>query len=78
MSTKYDLKKFLGDYKVEIPAIQRDYAFGRKEATTKRENFIKILNGAMSKTIHLDFIMEKKKMANCSCLMDNRELQLYG
>lgn len=62
MSTKYDLKKFLGDYKVEIPAIQRDYAFGRKEATTKRENFIKILNGAMSKkTIHLDFIYGKEE-----------------
>lgn len=62
MSTKYDLEKFLKDYKVEIPAIQRDYAFGRKEAKAKRENFIKILNSAMSKdSIHLDFIYGKEE-----------------
>ena len=73
MSTKYDLEKFLRDYKVEIPAIQRDYAFGRKEATSKRENFIKILNKAMSKdSIHLDFIYGKEEN-NKLLLLDGQQ-----
>lgn len=61
---KLTLQELLKD-KVIIPAIQRDYAFGRKnfEATQKRKNFIanlvNVVNGKQNK-LHLDFVYGKK------------------
>ncbi|MDR0846296.1 MAG: DUF262 domain-containing protein [Lactobacillales bacterium] len=58
MSTRYNLKQLLIDFKVEIPAIQRDFAFGRKEAKQKRESFVEnLLKGLLDdKGLHLDFV----------------------
>ncbi|URZ86714.1 DUF262 domain-containing protein [Floricoccus penangensis] len=62
MTTKYNLEKLLKEYKVEIPAIQRDFAFGRKEVKDKREKFVDDLYMAMSQDgINLDFIYGKEE-----------------
>ncbi|OFI50464.1 hypothetical protein BG261_00880 [Floricoccus tropicus] len=62
MTTKYNLEKLLKEYKVEIPAIQRDFAFGRKEVKDKREKFVDDLYMAMSRDgINLDFIYGKEE-----------------
>lgn len=57
---EYTIKRLLTEYIVSIPAIQRDYAFGRmgRDNELKRERFIKklcdvILNNGKA---HLDFI----------------------
>jgi len=67
MSTKYNLNQLLTNFKIEIPAIQRDYAFGRTEAKEKRVAFVKKLLHSIGekKGLHLDFVygqQEKGKM----------------
>ncbi len=65
MSNKinYTLKDVLTNYKIVIPSIQRDYAFGRegKKYEVKRESFIKVVTSAIKENekVHLDFIYGK-------------------
>lgn len=62
---EYTLSKLLSEFTVEIPAIQRDYAFGRKgyKESQKRIKFIEALANAIQfdNKIHLDFIYGKKE-----------------
>ena len=59
-NSKFTLKELLSTYNTTIPAIQRDYAFGRKgiNNTNKRTKFIsKLINSIQnSKLEHLDFV----------------------
>jgi len=58
--SKFTIKKLLEAYKVNIPAIQRDYAFGRTgyQNTNKREKFIGNLIDSLvhNNLVHLDFV----------------------
>ena len=61
---KIKLQELLND-KVTIPAIQRDYAFGRIDSTTqnKRSDFVKKLSSVIKgekDNLHLDFVYGKK------------------
>lgn len=59
----YTLKDVLTNYKIVIPSIQRDFAFGRegKKYEVKRESFIKVVTSAITENekVHLDFIYGK-------------------
>lgn len=56
---KVNLKSFLGQYNVEIPMLQRDYAQGRKSKENIAKDFLEkifeVLKGE-SKKLHIDFI----------------------
>ncbi len=64
---KFTLKGLLKEKKVTIPAIQRDYAFGRtnQETAKKRKNFISklaaVIKGDQEKKLHLDFVYGKNE-----------------
>lgn len=73
MKTRYQIEKLLREYVVEIPSIQRDYAFGRREAKEKRELFVKTLFEKMSCSgIHLDFLYGKE-INNRFILLDGQQ-----
>lgn len=61
--TEFTIKKLLSEFIVNVPAIQRDYAFGRQGDINadKRQSFIKSLSGAVlgNRKTHLDFIYGK-------------------
>lgn len=64
--TTYTLERLLKEYKVEIPAIQRDYAFGRKNQEDKRKKFVNEIKKALlsddnKPPLHLDFIYGKEE-----------------
>lgn len=63
--TKYNLKKMLSNYSVVIPAVQRDYAFGRLDVVNviKRKSFVKYLIDSLKNNskMHLDFVYGKKE-----------------
>ncbi len=49
--------RFLSNYKLEIPIIQRDYAQGREGKEFLRKNFLTSLKGALDRTkVKLDFV----------------------
>lgn len=52
----YSFYELVGQYKVKIPMLQRDYAQGREENISICEKFLKALKESISqnKTIHLD------------------------
>lgn len=54
----YSFYELVGQYKVKIPILQRDYAQGREENISICENFLKALKESilLNKTINLDFI----------------------
>ncbi len=58
--SRFTIKKLLETYRVYIPAIQRDYAFGRTgvQNTSKREKFIgNMVNSLIHNSpVHLDFV----------------------
>lgn len=60
-SQKHTLKSLLSSNTVSIPPIQRDYAFGRKNESRKREDFItSLIKGIRSEGgLHLDFVYGK-------------------
>ena len=57
---KKNLKRLLGEFSIEIPALQRDYAQGRWAQKEIGERFVKalleVLDGDKAKGLHLDFI----------------------
>lgn len=55
---KYTIKELLSNNRITIPAIQRDYAFGRKNESEKREGFVKSLVKGLRNEggLHLDYV----------------------
>ena len=51
---KYNLKKLLDDYNIIIPAMQRDYAQGRKGKENIREVFLHDLKDSMDNNINIE------------------------
>lgn len=63
----YTLEELLKEFKVQIPPLQRDYAFGRENENEKRENFIESIKNALLEDgpdrnpLHLDLIYGTEK-----------------
>lgn len=59
-ASSYTFKELLAKYEIQIPSIQREYAYGREDENTKkkRSEFLNFLIPAITedKKIHLDFI----------------------
>lgn len=55
---KLSFKELIDKYTIEIPMIQRDYAYGRCEEREKRENFLINLKSYFNNSVahELDFI----------------------
>lgn len=73
--TLFTLTKLLNQYEIEIPAIQRDYAFGRRGEWAKRNNFIESIQIAIenNEKLHLDFIYGKNDENKRFILLDGQQ-----
>nr|WP_321405402.1 DUF262 domain-containing protein [uncultured Carboxylicivirga sp.] len=73
----YSFWSLIGEYEIEIPIIQRDYAQGRTDNKSSqiRSSFIKSLISSVleQKRLHLDFIYGSSKQGSPLVLLDGQQ-----
>lgn len=72
---KITFKKLIDEYRVEIPMLQRDYAYGRAEEKEKRESFLRNLKSYLDddKPHELDFVYGSVDKKNNLKLLDGQQ-----
>lgn len=72
-----NLKEFLTEYsKVQVPALQRDYAQGRKSQKAVAEEFLAAIFSVLlgdKKSLHIDFIFGYKDSSDTFLLIDGQQ-----
>ena len=74
-TTTYSLKSLIQQYRIEIPKLQRDYAFGRKNAAEKRERLLETIQKHLDakQNLKLDIIYGTTMQDDKLILLDGQQ-----